>query len=90
MKPFDYTRAHAPACAVRTVAADPGARYLAGGTNLVDHLKLGLAEPEHVVDVRSALDETVDPGYAVHSFGPNSQRRGSTTTLVRCGCENFR
>lgn len=59
MKPFDYTRAHDPASAVRTVAAEPDARYLAGGTNLVDHLKLGVAAPEHVVDVRSALDETV-------------------------------
>ena len=59
MKPFDYTRAHDPASAVQTVAEEPGARYLAGGTNLVDHLKLGVAAPEHVVDVRGALDETV-------------------------------
>ncbi|MBE3001559.1 xanthine dehydrogenase family protein subunit M [Nocardiopsis sp. HNM0947] len=59
MKPFRYTRARDAASAVATVAADPGARFLAGGTNLVDHLKLGVAEPDHLVDVRGAVDGSV-------------------------------
>ncbi|WP_026118728.1 FAD binding domain-containing protein [Nocardiopsis salina] len=59
MKPFRYTRARDTASAVASVSEDPGARFLAGGTNLVDHLKLGVAEPDHLVDVRGALDAGV-------------------------------
>lgn len=55
MKPFDYHVATSPADAVATLAEHPGAVYLAGGTNLVDHMKLGVAEPELVIDV-SHLD----------------------------------
>jgi len=46
-----YVRADDPAAAVATVAADPDARFLGGGTNLVDHLKLGIATPGTLVDV---------------------------------------
>ncbi|OEV02785.1 FAD binding domain-containing protein [Streptomyces oceani] len=51
MIPFDYQRAAAPADAVAAVAGRPGAAFLGGGTNLVDHMKLGVAGPDLVVDV---------------------------------------
>lgn len=51
MKPFAYEHPDDAAGAVATVAADPDAVFLAGGTNLVDHLRLGLAAPSTVVDV---------------------------------------
>jgi xanthine dehydrogenase YagS FAD-binding subunit len=51
MRPFEYERASDPAAAVTAVAERPGATYLAGGTNLVDHLKLGITAPELLVDV---------------------------------------
>jgi xanthine dehydrogenase YagS FAD-binding subunit len=51
VKPFAYEHPDDAAGAVATVAADPGAVFLAGGTNLVDHLRLGLAAPSTVVDV---------------------------------------
>ncbi|GGM62940.1 FAD binding domain-containing protein [Dactylosporangium sucinum] len=50
MKPFAYERAAEPAAAVATMAR-PGRVYLAGGTNLVDLMKLGVSAPEVVVDV---------------------------------------
>ncbi len=50
MKPFDYERASDPGAAVAT-ATDPGTVYLAGGTNLVDHLRLGVAHPDRIVDI---------------------------------------
>ncbi|GLU48240.1 FAD binding domain-containing protein [Nocardiopsis ansamitocini] len=63
MKPFDYQRAHDVAQAVATVAAEPGAVFLGGGTNLVDHLKLGITAPELLVDVtRLHLDEVEELG----------------------------
>ncbi|ABK74730.1 FAD binding domain-containing protein [Mycolicibacterium smegmatis] len=55
MKAFGYHVATSPADAVATLAGHPGAAYLAGGTNLVDHMKLGVAEPDLLVDV-SRLD----------------------------------
>ncbi|MGW4529271.1 FAD binding domain-containing protein [Amycolatopsis sp. NPDC004378] len=51
MKPFTLDRPGSAADAVRAVAADPSATYLAGGTNLVDHLKLGITAPGLLVDV---------------------------------------
>ena len=50
MRPFDYTRAADPAGAV-ALAARPDAKYLAGGTNLVDLMKLGVETPDLLVDV---------------------------------------
>jgi xanthine dehydrogenase YagS FAD-binding subunit len=60
VKPFDYTRAEAPEEAVAAAAGRPGASFLAGGTNLVDHLKLGIAEPDLLIDVSRCLPDTVD------------------------------
>ncbi|RZL82789.1 MAG: xanthine dehydrogenase family protein subunit M [Rhodococcus sp. (in: high G+C Gram-positive bacteria)] len=51
MIPFDYERATDVDGAVSTVTGDPRASFLAGGTNLVDHMKLGIAEPRLLVDV---------------------------------------
>jgi xanthine dehydrogenase YagS FAD-binding subunit len=58
MTPFRYERATDPAGAVALVTGNPDAAYVAGGTNLFDHLKLGVATPEVLVDVsRLPLDE---------------------------------
>lgn len=51
MNPFDYQRATDAAGAVASIAAHPGAIFLAGGTNLVDHLKLGVAAPDLLIDI---------------------------------------
>ena len=51
MIPFDYHRAEDAASAVALVSANPRAAFLAGGTNLVDRMKLGVAEPTLLVDV---------------------------------------
>jgi xanthine dehydrogenase YagS FAD-binding subunit len=62
VKPFTFARPADTAEAVRTVAADPDAVFLAGGTNLVDHLKLGVARPGLVVDVRTLTSRQVTDG----------------------------
>ncbi|MDT5334760.1 MAG: xanthine dehydrogenase YagS FAD-binding subunit [Mycobacterium sp.] len=51
MIPFEYHRATSVADAVTAVAERPDAVFLAGGTNLVDHMKLGVVAPALVVDV---------------------------------------
>ncbi|QDQ92741.1 xanthine dehydrogenase family protein subunit M [Rhodococcus sp. WB9] len=61
MIPFDYERATDVDSAVATVTGDPRASFLAGGTNLVDHMKLGVAHPHLLVDVsRLPLDDVVE------------------------------
>jgi len=51
MKPFTYERAHSPAEAVAAIARTPGAKFIAGGTNLLDLMKLEIEAPAHLVDV---------------------------------------
>ncbi|MFK0170454.1 FAD binding domain-containing protein [Streptomyces sp. NPDC090306] len=60
MKPFTYRSPADAADAVRTVAGDPAAVFLGGGTNLVDHLKLGVARPDLVVDVSRLLPAGIE------------------------------
>lgn len=80
MKPFAYHLAASPADAVATLTAHPGAAYLAGGTNLVDHMKLGVAEPDLLVDVsRLDLDDitgTDDGGVRIGANVRNSDLAG--------------
>jgi xanthine dehydrogenase YagS FAD-binding subunit len=57
MKPFTYERAASPAEAAAAVARTPGARFIAGGTNLLDLMKLQVETPSHLIDVNGlALD----------------------------------
>ncbi|MFD1787598.1 FAD binding domain-containing protein [Sphingomonas floccifaciens] len=52
MKAFTYERARTPAEAAAAVAARPGAKFIAGGTNLLDLMKLQIETPTHLVDVQ--------------------------------------
>jgi xanthine dehydrogenase YagS FAD-binding subunit len=65
--PFDYERVTDAESAVATLVARPRAVFLGGGTNLVDHLKLGLLSPELLVDVSRLPFDTIDalPGGGV-------------------------
>ena len=51
MKPFTYERARTPAEAAAAAAHTPGARFIAGGTNLLDLMKLQIEVPSHLIDV---------------------------------------
>ncbi|GAA4736211.1 xanthine dehydrogenase family protein subunit M [Modestobacter marinus] len=76
MKPFAYAHPGDVAEAVRDVAAEPHAVFLAGGTNLVDHLRLGVARPDLVVDVRTLtsreVTDTPDGGLRLGAASTNS------------------
>jgi xanthine dehydrogenase YagS FAD-binding subunit len=51
MKPFSYERAATPADAAAAVARNASAKFIAGGTNLLDLMKLQIEAPTHLVDV---------------------------------------
>ena len=58
MRPFSYERATTPAAAARAALKSPGARFIAGGTNLLDLMKLEIETPAHLIDVNGlALDQ---------------------------------
>ena len=52
MKPFSYERAETPAAAAAAVTRTPGAKFIAGGTNLLDLMKIEVETPTHLVDVQ--------------------------------------
>ena len=61
MNRFDYVRAGTVAEAVQALGADPGARFIAGGTNLVDLMKYDVVRPSRLVDItRLPLGEIED------------------------------
>jgi xanthine dehydrogenase YagS FAD-binding subunit len=57
MKPFSYERAATPAEAAAAAQRNPRAKFIAGGTNLLDLMKLEIETPQHLIDVnRLELD----------------------------------
>jgi len=61
MKAFSYQRVHTPAEAVRAASEHPGARFIAGGTNLLDLMKLEIETPSHLIDVNGLQLDTIAP-----------------------------
>jgi xanthine dehydrogenase YagS FAD-binding subunit len=76
MNPFVYERASDAARAVAAVSGDSGAMFLGGGTNLVDHMRLGIAKPGRLVDVTrlpfDRVEETPDGGVRIGTNVRNS------------------
>jgi xanthine dehydrogenase YagS FAD-binding subunit len=61
MKPFTYERVRTPAEAAAAVARSPGAKFIAGGTNLLDLMKLQIETPAHLVDVNDLALNRIEP-----------------------------
>src|SRR5271165_5783081 len=73
---FDYVRATAVADAVRKIAAYPGAKFIAGGTNLIDLMKEDVERPAKLVDISrlalNGVEETDSGGLLIGALTPNS------------------
>jgi xanthine dehydrogenase YagS FAD-binding subunit len=73
---FQYARANDVADAVRRIAADPKAKFIAGGTNLVDLMKEDVERPSRLIDITrlplKAVEETNDGGLRIGALVPNS------------------
>jgi xanthine dehydrogenase YagS FAD-binding subunit len=76
MNNFEYSRAADVAEAVRQIAADPGAKFIAGGTNLIDLMKENVARPTRLIDISrlplSRVEDTKDGGLRIGALVPNS------------------
>jgi xanthine dehydrogenase YagS FAD-binding subunit len=87
MRPFAYERARDAAGALAASAEVPGTRYLAGGTNLVDLMKLGVEQPAQLVDVSrlpmDAVEELPDGGLRIGANVRNSDLAVSESVRER-------
>lgn len=75
MKPFTYVRANEPDKAVATVAGDPAAKFIGGGTNLLDLMKEGVEQPDRLVDINKlelTKIEAIRNGVRIGSLARNS------------------
>lgn len=61
MKPFTFERATSPAQAAAAAASKPGAKFVAGGTNLLDLMKLEIESPPHLIDVNGLGLDKIEP-----------------------------
>ncbi|WP_020188095.1 xanthine dehydrogenase family protein subunit M [Methylopila sp. 73B] len=61
MKAFSYERAGSPAEAAAAAERTEGAKFIAGGTNLLDLMKLEIETPQHLIDVNGLKLDTIEP-----------------------------
>src|ERR1700751_3278258 len=73
---FQYARAPDVADAVRRIAADATAKFIAGGTNLIDLMKEDVERPSRLIDISrlplKAVEETPEGGLRIGALVPNS------------------
>ncbi|WP_038952504.1 FAD binding domain-containing protein [Bradyrhizobium japonicum] len=76
MNNFQYSRATDIADAIRLLTADPGAKLIAGGTNLIDLMKQNVERPSRLIDISRLplrdIKETADGGLRIGALVPNS------------------
>jgi xanthine dehydrogenase YagS FAD-binding subunit len=88
VKSFGYVRARSVEEAAAAFAAQPGARYLGGGTNLVDLMKLGVERPSVLVDVTrlplDTVEELPDGSLRVGAMVRNSDLAAHPLVRDRC------
>lgn len=76
MRPFTYQRATSPAEAAMMAKRTSGARFIAGGTNLLDLMKLQIETPSHLIDVNALqldqIEDTPDGGLRIGALVSNT------------------
>ena len=76
MNNFAYSRAADVDDAVRQIAAEPTARFIAGGTNLIDLMKENVERPTRLIDISRLplhkIEETRDGGLRIGALVPNT------------------
>ena len=87
MNPFRYERAQDASGAVALLAGAPNGVFLAGGTNLVDHLRLGVRHPDLLVDITRLPYDRIEPlpdgGVRIGAMVRNSDLAADRTIRTR-------
>jgi xanthine dehydrogenase YagS FAD-binding subunit len=83
MKPFTYERVTTAAQAAAAIAGTPNAKFVAGGTNLLDLMKLQIETPSHLVDVNALplarVESTAEGGLRIGALVRNSDLAANET-----------
>jgi len=83
MKPFTYERANSVEAAAKAAASVQGARFIAGGTNLLDLMKLQIETPTHLIDVNrlglDRIEKTEEGGLRIGALVRNTDLAADTT-----------
>ena len=76
MRDFSYSRASTVEAALQTLSERPGSRFIAGGTNLLDLMKYGVEDAEHVIDINKLglgeIESLPDGGLRIGALARNS------------------
>ena len=77
MKSFTYERARNPAEAAASAMRKPDAKFIAGGTNLLDLMKLEIETPAHLIDVNGLVtrQDRADGGGRIADRRAGAQHR---------------
>lgn len=77
MNPFEYVRVEQPDKAIDAITQGPRAKFLAGGTNLIDLMKDHVEQPARLVDINrvalSAIEPLPDGGLRLGALARNSE-----------------
>ena len=83
MRPFSYERARTPAEASAAAVRVQGARFIAGGTNLLDLMKLQIETPTHLIDVNdlalNRIEKTAEGGLRIGALVRNTDLAADPT-----------
>ena len=86
MKAFTYERVNTPAEAALSAQRVPGAKFIAGGTNLLDLMKLEIETPTHLIDVNGLgldkIEVTDAGGLRIGALVRNTDRRLTSACVV--------
>ncbi len=83
MRAFTYERATTPQAAAKAAAANPEAKFIAGGTNILDLMKLEIEHPAHLIDINGVgldkIETTSDGGLRIGALVRNTDLASDET-----------
>ncbi|NSY45592.1 MULTISPECIES: FAD binding domain-containing protein [Agrobacterium] len=83
MRAFTYERATTAQAAAKAAAANPGAKFIAGGTNILDLMKLEIEHPAHLIDINGVgldkIETTSDGGLRIGALVRNTDLASDET-----------
>ena len=87
MHPFEYSRAEDAQSAVTALGHAPGAKVLAGGTNLIDLMKQSVVQPTELIDINrlqlATIEELPDGGVRLGALARNAETANHTLVRTR-------
>ena len=85
MKPFTHERPQTPTEAAAAAVRTPDAKFIAGGTNLLDLMKLEIETPRHLIDVNALGLDKIEPCLLFHRGEIPPEVHQTVSATKECG-----